>query len=36
MTRSIANRYYQSGDGYCYPLYYNPETRMYFYGPAGR
>jgi hypothetical protein len=32
----ITNRYYEPGDGYCYPLYYNPETRMYFYGPVGR
>jgi hypothetical protein len=30
------NRTYEPGDGYCYPLYYNPETRMYFYGPVGR
>jgi hypothetical protein len=28
------NRYYEPGDGYCYPLYYNPESGMYFYGPA--
>jgi hypothetical protein len=32
----ITNRHYEPGDGYCYPLYYNPETRMYFYGPVRR
>jgi hypothetical protein len=32
----ISNRYYEPGNGHCYPLYYNPETRMYIYGPVGR
>jgi hypothetical protein len=30
------NQVYEPGDGRCYPIYYNPETGMYFYGPAGR
>jgi hypothetical protein len=30
------NRFYQPGDGYRYPLYYNPATRTYFYYPVRR
>jgi hypothetical protein len=30
------NRYYAPGDGYRYPLYYNPATRTYFYYPVQR
>jgi hypothetical protein len=28
------NQFYQPGDGYRYPLYYNPATRTYFYYPV--
>jgi hypothetical protein len=31
-----SNRCYQPGDGYRYPLYYDPATRTYFYYPARR
>jgi hypothetical protein len=30
----LTNQCYQPGDGYRYPLYYNPATRTYFYYPA--
>jgi hypothetical protein len=32
----LTNQYHEPGDGYRYPLYYNPATRTYFYYPAGR
>jgi hypothetical protein len=30
------NQTYQPGDGYVYPLYYNPATRSYYYYPVAR
>lgn len=32
----LTNQTYEPGDGYRYPLYYNPATAGYFYYPTGR
>ena len=32
----LTTRSYEPGDGYRYPLYYNPATRIYFYYPVAR
>ncbi len=32
----LTNQHYEPGDGYRYPLYYNPATRGYFYYPVRR
>lgn len=32
----LTNQKYQPGDGYIYPLYYNPTTRTYYYYPVAR
>ncbi len=32
----LTNQHYEPGDGYRYPLYYNPSTRTYFYYPVRR
>jgi len=32
----LTTQTYQPGDGYSYPLYYNPATGGYFYYPAAR
>jgi opacity protein-like surface antigen len=32
----LTNRCYEPGDGYRYPLYYDPSTRSFFYYPARR
>ncbi len=33
---SLTGRYYEPGDGYRYPLYYNPATAGYVYYPVRR
>lgn len=35
-TPYLTTRFYEPGDGYRYPLYYNPSTRSYFYYPVKR
>jgi hypothetical protein len=32
----LTNETYEPGDGYRYPLYYNPATGTYFYYPVTR
>ena len=32
----LTNQTYEPGDGYRYPLYYNPATGTYFYYPVAR
>jgi hypothetical protein len=35
-TPYLTNQTYEPGDGYRYPLYYNPATGSYFYYPVAR
>jgi hypothetical protein len=35
-TPYLTGQHYEPGDGYRYPLYYNPGTRTYFYYPVQR
>jgi hypothetical protein len=32
----LTDQYYEPGDGFRYPLYYNPATGQYFYYPSAR
>jgi hypothetical protein len=32
----LTTQFHEPGDGYRYPLYYNPATRSYFYYPSRR
>jgi hypothetical protein len=32
----MTDQFYEPGDGYRYPLYYNPATGTYFYYPVRR
>ena len=35
-TPYLTGQHYEPGDGYRYPLYYNPGTHTYFYYPVQR
>ena len=36
MAPYLTTQTYEPGDGYRYPLYYNPATASYFYYPVAR